>query len=508
MLKSLFNLKPSDLYKALFLLSLVVMIAVNVMYSKLPILESHGWRQTQTAITAYYFQKDGFKLNYETPVRGEPWSMPLEFPIYQYLTVLIPTYFGMELVQAGRLVNIIFTFLTCIPLYFGLKKFNISETARYITLILYLSSPVYLFWAGTFMIEGAALFFSVSFLYYAVAYSSPGGNNFKNLSGVFFFLSLALLQKITTPLCILIIWSGSYCWINKKDIFEFCWNKIKILIAVFAACIIGYAWIAYTDYLKVDHPAASGLISSNMTEWNFGTWAQRLSKILWFDVIYLRNIRIIGLNWLGLAIICIALFVGKSRERLVIIGALLLFISPFLVFTNLHLVHNYYQLSNDIFFIVALGIAMASLIDKYIFHFREYIGIFMVIIFAGFNYYYFFTEYYSIKSQISPESNRTLAVSRHVREFSDPNRPIIVYGYSWSSEIPFYSERRANAPWNDGYEGNLKAITEWERNFSIKPGAVVLCPISNMELERKAVEDTFGKIQPLLVKDCEIYLIP
>ena len=165
MLKSLVNLKPSDVYKALFLLSLVVMIAVNVMYSKLPILESHGWRQTQTAITAYYFQKDGFKLNYETPVRGEPWSMPLEFPIYQYLTALIPKYVGMELVQAGRLVNLIFSFLICIPLYFGLKKLNISETARYITLILYLSSPVYLFWAGTFKVEGAALFFFCSFFF-------------------------------------------------------------------------------------------------------------------------------------------------------------------------------------------------------------------------------------------------------------------------------------------------------------------------------------------------------
>ena len=508
MLKPLVKLKPSDVYKALFFLSLGVMIAVNVMYSKLPILESHGWRQTQTAITSYYFQKDGFKLNYETPVRGEPWSIPLEFPIYQYLTALIPKYVGIELAQAGRLVNLIFTFLTCIPLYFTLKKLNISETARYITLILYLSSPVYFFWAGTFMIEGAALFFSISFLYYVVVCSSPSGNNFKNLSGAFFFLSMALLQKITTPLCILITWSGIYCWINKKDIFKFCWDKIKILTAVLTACIVGYAWIKYADFLKIDHPAASGLISSNMTEWNFGTWAQRLSKTLWLDVIYYRNIRVIGLNWLGLVVICIALFAGRSRERLVIIGALILFLFPFLVFTNLHLVHNYYQLSNDIFFIVALGISIASLIDIYKSTFREYIGVFIVIIFAGFNYYYFFTEYYLIKSQISPESNRTLAVSRYVREFSNPNRPIIVYGYSWSSEIPFYSERRANAPWNDGYEGNLKAITEWERNFSVKPGAVVLCPISNMELERKAVDDKFGKIQPQLVKDCEIYLIP
>ena len=36
------------------------------------ILDHHGFRQSQTAITSYYFIKDGFRLAYETPVLGAP----------------------------------------------------------------------------------------------------------------------------------------------------------------------------------------------------------------------------------------------------------------------------------------------------------------------------------------------------------------------------------------------------------------------------------------------------
>src|SRR5580658_9431992 len=45
----------------------------------------YGFRQCQTAISTYYTIKDGFKINYETPVLGKPWSIPMEFPLYQWV---------------------------------------------------------------------------------------------------------------------------------------------------------------------------------------------------------------------------------------------------------------------------------------------------------------------------------------------------------------------------------------------------------------------------------------
>ena len=42
------------------------------------------FRQTQTAISCLFTQRDGYKIAYPTPVLGKPWSAPMEFPLYQW----------------------------------------------------------------------------------------------------------------------------------------------------------------------------------------------------------------------------------------------------------------------------------------------------------------------------------------------------------------------------------------------------------------------------------------
>jgi hypothetical protein len=47
------------------------------------ILDIHGFRQSQTAISAYYLLHGGAWVAYETPVLGPLWSIQMEFPLYQ-----------------------------------------------------------------------------------------------------------------------------------------------------------------------------------------------------------------------------------------------------------------------------------------------------------------------------------------------------------------------------------------------------------------------------------------
>ena len=48
------------------------------------------FRQAQTAISAHFIQvEDNFSLAYPTPVLGKPWSIPLEFPLYQWTVVAV-----------------------------------------------------------------------------------------------------------------------------------------------------------------------------------------------------------------------------------------------------------------------------------------------------------------------------------------------------------------------------------------------------------------------------------
>ena len=82
-------LRANELIPKLILfgtISFLVFITISNLAN--PILDEYGFRQTQTAITSYYFIQDGFKLAYETPAVGYPWSIPFEFPIFQALVAL------------------------------------------------------------------------------------------------------------------------------------------------------------------------------------------------------------------------------------------------------------------------------------------------------------------------------------------------------------------------------------------------------------------------------------
>ena len=53
-------------------------------------LPGNAFRQTQTAITALFVQREhDFALAYPTPVLGKPWSVPFEFPLYQWTVAVV-----------------------------------------------------------------------------------------------------------------------------------------------------------------------------------------------------------------------------------------------------------------------------------------------------------------------------------------------------------------------------------------------------------------------------------
>ncbi|MGH7490376.1 MAG: glycosyl transferase, partial [bacterium] len=77
--------RHSRLEQALWVL--LAAVAVHAIYYLClgltsPVLDLHNFRQAQTAISAYWSWREGFKLAYETPVLGYPWAIPFEFPIY------------------------------------------------------------------------------------------------------------------------------------------------------------------------------------------------------------------------------------------------------------------------------------------------------------------------------------------------------------------------------------------------------------------------------------------
>src|SRR5260221_13530930 len=117
------------------------------------LIDRHSFRQTQTAISVRSMLDGGPLLAYETPVLGRPWSIPFEFPTYQWLVALTVLATRLPLDQAGRVVSVGSFGLLLLAVYSGTALFTADPFRRVISVLLLLAPPLYIFWSLPGMIE-------------------------------------------------------------------------------------------------------------------------------------------------------------------------------------------------------------------------------------------------------------------------------------------------------------------------------------------------------------------
>ncbi len=192
-----------------------------------------------------------------------------------------------------------------------------------------------------------------SFTLYSIAFSlelSQGKDRWSDaiLGGL--FLTLAILQKATTPLPVLPAFGLLYfirAWpalLSNRIRATSLW---KGMIAYVVPFLIGFAWVKYSDHVKMANAFGATLTSKALSHFIYGTMAQRFSNALWIKVIWHR---VIGENiagHLGVFVIIAGLVFVRAR-RVLIASGVVLFLLFFLVFTNLLYVHDYYPISNTV----------------------------------------------------------------------------------------------------------------------------------------------------------------
>ena len=94
--------------KILLWFSAVALLILLVCSWSMPPVDASGFRQTQTALSIDWLLRGGPWLDYVTPVLGAPWSIPFEFPFYQWLAALLSSITGMSADNSGRLVSTVF----------------------------------------------------------------------------------------------------------------------------------------------------------------------------------------------------------------------------------------------------------------------------------------------------------------------------------------------------------------------------------------------------------------
>jgi hypothetical protein len=340
------------------------------------------------------------------------------------------------------------------------------------------------------MIEGAALFFLLCFIYNSIPLIRGNFSN-KKLLLTFIFLTLAFLQKITTVLpAMLIIYLYIISISIHKRISLFNKINIKIFLVFFSSTLIAIIWLKYTDLIKSENPIGSLITSAHLAQWNYGTISQRISSTLWLDVIYERNIKNNSFYIFGIGCILFSLLNTRLKSpKKIIFFSFILFLAPFLSFTNLHIIHNYYQTANSVFFSIAAGISICYILDRYLLSKPiVYLTLIFGIIIS--NYFHFSNQYLPyLKNGLSYQNSRTILVSEFIKNNTPTQLPIVIYGYDWSSEIAFYSERKSlTVPTWGNFE--VDVIQNPNKYLKSKPSAYILCPVSNLQHLRILVESS------------------
>ncbi len=438
---------------------------------------------------------------------GFPWAIPMEFPIYQWIVAAFGCSSTSALDEIGRLVSYAFWIGCFWPARLISRRLFGANGNLYFWIFaaLFASAPIYLFWARTFMMETAALFFTLMYLTFALE-MSMGRNLWRDalLTGV--FLTLALLQKSTTVLPLL-LFALVYLWAIRGEVCERWVASIGLWKGAAAYLIplaIGFAWVKYSDHVKMANAMGAHLTSAALGSWNFGTIEARMSGDLWGGVIWRRVAAENIASYLGAVLIVAGAILAPLRRRLILcgIGLYLLF---FMVFENLLFQHLYYPASNTVYLIFGLAVSIGGLIEARPRAVPLVSAAFALVVVV--NLYGFFNgQLFAAESHQPDSADSILTVAKFVRERTPADAAIIVYGADWSSEVPYYAERRAFAvpKWFPGYLDVLDAPVKY---LGQQPGAILVCwdGLHDQDLSRKLSADYIAWDKTSLGM-CDVYL--
>jgi hypothetical protein len=475
-MKSLHPFQSDFFIKLLFIFACLASSAFVLNYASQPIIDEHGFRQTQTAITAFYLLQNGINFSYWTPVLGEPWSIPFEFPIFQYVLAISSKLFNTPLDSTGRILSWFFTLCCLLPLGKFLSNCGVEKRTVWIVLALFISAPIHVFWGSSCLMESAALFFTLCAIYI-------GHWVYKNTFSVLFvlafiiFLLLALLQKSTTVLPVLLAVSLMLCVdvvCNRRQAFVFTKRGLALVLSIILCVLVAALWVKYTDLVKSKNPFGGYITSDALFGWNFGTVGDRFSRRLWSTIIWIRLFRFNLFGVFGLlAVLCSIKYAQAHERKLLLLALFVGFAHPF-IFTNLHSVHEYYQMSCLVYFVIALGLALQVLLkrtDAY----SKHLSSLIIAVFVVSNVYVFCTRYVSERTEpITVENDRTLSIAQYIRSTLTPEQTFILYGFGWSSEVAFYAERKSiSVPgWGDL---PIQVAKNPQRFLSSPPAMLLVC---------------------------------
>ncbi len=329
----------------LLLLAAVLAVGVALQWPGLhgEVLERvHGWRQCQTAMVARNFVRDGLNpLVARVDYMGDG-QMQLELPLYPYLVAACYQMFGVREIS-GRVVALLFGMGSAAAL-FALGRMLWSPRAGLVAAAVFSWTPLNVFFNRAFMPDSTTICLSLWATCGLLRYLRSGASWALLLGAAAALLTLAGKPPIGVVMgppwaAALLAARGGRWW---RD------ARLNAAVLMMAAGVAG--WMKYQGYVN-NHLGDdlgisftnAGVFNQRLVEWYFGRAEQ------WTDPAVYRRILSRGPDWLGHWAFVAAALTGllwPSRDRAAwLLRAWLLGGAAYLlVFLNVNLVHNYYQM--------------------------------------------------------------------------------------------------------------------------------------------------------------------
>ena len=400
----------------------------------------HGFRQTQTAMAARSIARGGPVLRYETPHLGPPWSHPFELPVYQAVVGAASAALHTPLEQTGRVVSLL-SFYAALAVGFAfLRNLRVSALHAALFPALALLSPLYIFWSRTFLIESTAVLLGALFLLFCARLARDDRRADYALAGLAGILGATV--KPTTFFgfaiaALFVLAPRSFPFLRTQEAARRTARNAIVVFGLPFVCTL--LWTHWADAVKAENPLASQLIATNVRTWYLGTLAQRFSAETWATLVLDIVPDAVGTAAVALASLLLLPFVSRPRARQVGV-CWLCFLAPFVVFTNLHLVHAYYPYANGLFLVAAVALAAVGLLERGG-RLATAAAATLLCVAAAYEVARYRSVYATVQGMFDPI--QIAEQGRRIAERTQPQEILVVFGVRGSPELAYYADRRS-----------------------------------------------------------------
>jgi hypothetical protein len=401
----------------------------------------HEFRQTQTALIAYYIDKENnFSVDYSVPILGKPWVLPLEFPLYEWSVVWLSRATALPQHEAARAISLACFYLTLPALYLLLGQLGLDRARRLFVLACTLLCPVYIFYARAVLIDPMALMFSVWFL---AAFTRLLREQ------RWPWLPVVVLCGTAAGLIKSLVWfvwvlpAFAYgAWRLWRD-----WRQGRLrsagltamwgLGAMIVPIALALWWSRYTDAIKAVHSSAYVFTSYNLARDNYGTFSLsvRLDPGTWRSLLDCWRQSLLPPWSFALIIVSGLILLPAWRRR--IAGATGIFLAAQLLIPLAYAYQDYYFYAANLFAVAAVAFVFLGLLDTR--PPRAAAAILLLLPLAAFLATYR-ADYGKLQAV---RSNGGSPLTELLRNLTDPDEVLVAAGHDWSPIIPYYTQRRA-----------------------------------------------------------------